>query len=36
MSRALDIYARAGFERIPPYSANPTPGAICLRLALSP
>jgi GNAT superfamily N-acetyltransferase len=36
MSRALAMYDRMGFERIPPYTANPTPGAIYLRLALTP
>jgi GNAT superfamily N-acetyltransferase len=36
MARALAMYDRMGFERIPPYTANPTPGAIYLRLALTP
>jgi hypothetical protein len=30
------MYDRIGFERIPPYTANPTPGAIYLRLAITP
>ena len=34
MSRALDMYLRAGFERTGPYAANPTPGAIYIRLRL--
>jgi len=34
MDRALAIYERYGFERCPPYSAAPTPGAIYLRLKL--
>jgi carbonic anhydrase len=34
MDRALQIYDRYGFERIPPYSDHPTPGAIYLRLKL--
>jgi GNAT superfamily N-acetyltransferase len=34
MDRALELYDRYGFERIEPYSANPTPGAIYLRLKL--
>ena len=34
MSRALDMYQRAGFERTGPYAANPTPGAIYIRLRL--
>ena len=34
MSRALEMYERAGFERTGPYGANPTPGAIYIRLRL--
>jgi putative acetyltransferase len=34
MKLALAMYDRAGFERTAPYSANPTPGAIYLRLKL--
>jgi hypothetical protein len=34
MDRALQMYDRYGFERIPPYSDRPTPGAIYLRLKL--
>jgi hypothetical protein len=34
MSQALDMYARAGFERTGPYSDRATPGAIYLRLKL--
>jgi GNAT superfamily N-acetyltransferase len=34
MHEALAMYRRMGFERIEPYLAAPTPGAICLRLAL--
>ena len=34
MDRALAIYDRYGFERITPYSENPTPGAIYIRLKL--
>jgi GNAT superfamily N-acetyltransferase len=34
MRVALDMYARFGFERIEPYAAEPSPGAICIRLAL--
>jgi putative acetyltransferase len=36
MSRALEMYDRMGFERIPPYTTDPTPGAIYLRLPLTP
>jgi putative acetyltransferase len=35
MERALEMYARAGFERTGPYSATPTEGAIYLRFRLS-
>ncbi len=34
MSQALDLYARAGFERTGPYAGCPTPGAIYIRLKL--
>jgi len=34
MKTALDMYLRAGFERTSPYSAEPTPGAVYLRLPL--
>jgi putative acetyltransferase len=34
MSRALEMYLRAGFERTTPYSAEPTPGAIYLSFRL--
>jgi len=34
MARALGMYARAGFERSGPYTDEPTPGAIYLRLKL--
>ncbi|MEI9970775.1 MAG: GNAT family N-acetyltransferase [Ignavibacteriota bacterium] len=36
MSDALAMYDRAGFQRVPPYSGHPTPGAIFLRLVLEP
>jgi putative acetyltransferase len=36
MDRALDMYARSGFEQTAPYAASPTPGAIFLRLRLEP
>jgi GNAT superfamily N-acetyltransferase len=32
MAQALAMYERAGFERTAPYSDQPTPGAIFLRL----
>lgn len=35
MSRALEMYERAGFERTAPYAAEPTPGAIYIRLRLT-
>jgi hypothetical protein len=35
MTTALAMYERAGFERTDPYSADPTPGAVYLRLRLS-
>jgi putative acetyltransferase len=35
MTRALEMYERLGFERTGPYAAEPTPGAIFLRLRLS-
>lgn len=34
MSQALAMYDRYGFERTGPYAADPTPGAIFLRLKL--
>ena len=34
MAQALAMYDRAGFERTGPYAAQPTPGAIFLRLRL--
>ena len=34
MAVALEMYDRVGFERTEPYSAQPTPGAIYLRLKL--
>ena len=34
MAVALEMYDRAGFERIGPYAEAPTPGAIYLRLKL--
>jgi GNAT superfamily N-acetyltransferase len=34
MAGALAMYERMGFERTGPYAANPTPGAIFLRLGL--
>jgi putative acetyltransferase len=34
MAVALEMYDRAGFERTEPYSSQPTPGAIYLRLKL--
>ena len=34
MSRALEMYDRAGFERTGPYVDEPTPGAIYIRLKL--
>jgi GNAT superfamily N-acetyltransferase len=34
MAGALALYQRMGFERTGPYAANPTPGAIFLRLNL--
>ncbi len=36
MAVALGMYERYGFVRTEPYSATPTPGAIYLRLTLSP
>src|SRR5262249_44523057 len=35
MERALEMYARAGFDRTEPYSSSPTPGAIFLRMRLT-
>jgi putative acetyltransferase len=34
MTSALQMYFRFGFSEVPPYSANPTPGAIFLRRSL--
>lgn len=34
MALALAMYERAGFERTGPYAADPTPGAIYIRLRL--
>jgi carbonic anhydrase len=34
MAQALAMYDRHGFDRTAPYAANPTPGAIFLRLKL--
>lgn len=34
MASALAMYDRAGFERTGPYSADPTPGAVYLRMKL--
>ncbi len=34
MSAALDLYRGVGFVEVGPYSENPTPGAIYLRLGL--
>jgi putative acetyltransferase len=34
MAAALEMYDRAGFERTGPYSSEPTPGAVYLRLVL--
>jgi putative acetyltransferase len=34
MSRALAMYERVGFQQTGPYTAEPTPGAIYLRLGL--
>jgi putative acetyltransferase len=34
MTRALAMYDRLGFERTGPYAAEPTPGAVYLRLKL--
>ena len=34
MRRALAMYDRLGFQQTGPYSAEPTPGAIYLRLSL--
>jgi putative acetyltransferase len=35
MMDALKLYARMGFETTDPYTADPTPGAIFLKLRLS-
>ena len=34
MTQALEMYKRMGFTEVGPYSANPTPGAIFIRLQL--
>ncbi len=34
MTQALEMYMRMGFEQTGPYTENPTPGAIFLRLKL--
>ncbi|MBM3810579.1 MAG: GNAT family N-acetyltransferase [Acidimicrobiia bacterium] len=34
MADALSMYERMGFQRIEPYLANPTPGAICIGYTL--
>jgi len=34
MTSALQMYFEFGFSEVPPYSENPTPGAIFLKLAL--
>jgi len=34
MQKALEMYARLGFQQTGPYTADPTPGAIYLRLVL--
>ena len=34
MTSALQMYTQIGFSEVPPYSPNPMPGAIFLRLAL--
>jgi carbonic anhydrase len=34
MAQALEMYYRAGFERTGPYAADPTPGAIYIRMRL--
>jgi putative acetyltransferase len=35
MTAALEMYRQIGFSEVAPYSSNPTPGAIFLRLSLS-
>lgn len=35
MSPALQMYKQFGFSEVPPYSSNPTPAAVFLRLALT-
>jgi putative acetyltransferase len=34
LTDALSLYARLGFERVGPYSTNPTPGAVFVKLQL--
>jgi len=35
MTAAFEMYRRIGFTEVEPYSSNPTPGAVFLRLPLS-
>jgi putative acetyltransferase len=35
MTDALNLYARLGFEQVPAYATDPTPGAVYLRLNLT-
>ena len=35
MQAAVNLYERAGFERVGPYSDNPTPGALYFKLVLN-
>jgi len=35
MTEARALYASLGFAKCPPYSAEPTPGAICMELVLA-
>ena len=35
MTAALHMYRQAGFSEVAPYSSNPTPGAIFLKLSFS-
>jgi putative acetyltransferase len=34
MTEALSLYARMGFQQVPPYSSEPTPGAVFLKMSL--
>jgi ribosomal protein S18 acetylase RimI-like enzyme len=36
MTPALTLYRRAGFVEVGPYAADPTPGAVYLKLYLHP